>query len=59
MVTYLKRFNIVTFPSHTNLKTTSALYEIEYQLDYIYRKINFEKLRISNDQGGGGGGDVL
>ena len=37
-------------------KTRSALYEIEYRLEYILRKINFEKLRISVDWGGG---DVL
>ena len=30
-------------------KTRSALYEIEYRLEYILRKINFEKLRISID----------
>ena len=37
-------------------KTRSALYKIEYRLEYILRKINFEKLRISVDWGGG---DVL
>ena len=34
-------------------KTRSALSEIDYQLEYILRKNNFEKLQISNDQGGG------
>ena len=32
-------------------KTRSASYETEYQLEHILRKINFEKLRISNDLG--------
>ena len=32
-------------------KTRPASYETEYQLEHILRKINFEKLRISNDQG--------
>ena len=27
------------------------MYETEYRLEYILRKINFEKLRVSNDQG--------
>ena len=30
-------------------KTSSALYKIQYQLEYILKKINYEKLRMSND----------
>ena len=41
------------FPLHKvkKSKTISALYDIEYQLEKILRKINLENLQISNDQG--------
>ena len=44
------RQNVFVTHKFKKCKTRTALYEIEYQLECIFRKINFEKLGISSDQ---------